>query len=222
MRTLYHFTLLPACRIVRGALGEKKLEVELKAERIWEQRDDFLAVNPAGDVPVLIEPDGTTLTELWVITEYLDEVYPEAPLLGDDPLARAETRRLMIWFDQRFGREVTDNLVGEKVLRRFYRTGQPVSDRIREGKERIGFHLDYIGYLAEQRNWLAGQHLTYADLVAAAHLSAVDYLGDIPWDKHHEAKNWYARVKSRPSFRPILDELVPGVAPARHYRDLDF
>ncbi|MEO1226931.1 MAG: glutathione binding-like protein, partial [Pseudomonadota bacterium] len=83
-------------------------------------------------------------------------------------------------------------------------------------------HLDYIGYLAEQRNWLAGEDLTYADLVAASHLSAVDYLGDIPWEKYREAKNWYARVKSRPSFRPILDELVPGVAPARHYRDLDF
>ncbi|MEM7444865.1 MAG: glutathione S-transferase family protein [Pseudomonadota bacterium] len=222
MRTLYHFSLLPACRIVRSALAEKNLDVELKAERIWERREEFMAVNPAGEVPVLIEPDGTTLTELWVITEYLDEVYGDCPLLGEDPLGRAETRRLMVWFDQRFGTEVTNNLVGEKVLRRFYRSGQPVSEKIRQGKDRLSFHLDYIDYLAEHRNWLAGDDLTYADLVAASHISAVDYLGDIPWDKHREAKNWYARVKCRPSFRPILDELVPGVAPARHYKDLDF
>ncbi len=72
------------------------------------------------------------------------------------------------------------------------------------------------------RDWLAGERLSYADLAAAAHLSAVDYLGDVPWNEDEAAKNWYARVKSRPSFRPILAETLAGVPPSKTYADLDF
>jgi len=222
MRTLYHFTLSPPCRVLRAAFLEKGLETEFRAEKIWERRDEFLAINPEGDVPVLIEPDGTTLTDLWVIIEYLEEVYPEVPLLGLDPIGRAETRRLIVWFDHKFAREVTENLVGEKVMRRLRRQGHPSSEAIRRGKERIGYHLDYVSFLADQRNWLAGDTISYADLVAAAHLSAVDYLGDVPWDDYPSARLWYARMKSRPCFRPILEDLVPGVAPSIHYADPDF
>ena len=57
---------------------------------------------------------------------------------------------------------------------------------------------------------------------AAAHLSTVDYLGDVPWKEHEEAKDWYARVKSRPSFRALLEDNVPGAPPQRHYANLDF
>lgn len=222
MRTLYNFALSPACRVLRVALAEKGLEVDVRAERVWERRPEFLSINPAGDVPVLVEPDGTTLTDLWVATEYLEEVYPSPTLLGGDPLSRAETRRLIVWFDHRFGREVTDNLLGQKVLTRIMRSGHPNSQAIRAGKENIHYHLDYLSYLADQRNWLAGDSLTYADIVAAAHISCVDYVGDVPWADYPSAKLWYARMKSRPTFRPMLDDLVPGVAPPAHYADPDF
>ncbi len=222
MRTLYHLWLSAPCRIVRLALAEKRLEAQLKVERVWEQRPDFLAISPGGEVPVLIEPDNTTLTEASVICEYLEEVYPETPLLGIDPIDRAETRRLIIWFDVKFARDVTDNLVGEKVMKRLLKQGHPNSDAIRAGLSNIHYYLDYIGYLAEQRNWLAGNEFSLADIAAAAHLSVVDYLGSVPWDDHVEARNWYARIKSRPSFRGLLGDLVPGLSPARHYADLDF
>lgn len=222
MRTLYHFPLSAACRVLRAGLAEKTLEADIKAEKVWDRRPEFLAINPAGEVPVLIDEDGTTLTDLWVILEYLEEVYPSPTMLGGDPLARAETRRLMIWFDQRFGGQVTENLVGQKVLTRLMRQGHPSSQAIRAGKENIHYHMDYLSYLADQRNWLAGDALSYADLVAAAHLSCVDYVGDVPWADYPSAKLWYARIKSRPSFRPILEDLVPGVAPPPHYTDPDF
>ena len=83
-------------------------------------------------------------------------------------------------------------------------------------------HLDYIGWLTERRNWLAGDHLSIADLAAAGHLSGLDYLGDVPWDDHPAAKEWYMRIKSRPSFRPLLTERMPSVTAARHYAELDF
>ena len=135
---------------------------------------------------------------------------------------RAEIRRLVAWFDHKFHAEVTENIVGEKIMKRFLHLGEPNSRAIRAGKRNIHTHLDYIGYLTERRTWLAGDMLSLADFAAAAHLSAVDYLGDVPWDEHDAAKDWYVRIKSRPSFRAILADHLPGEPPPKHYADLDF
>jgi len=222
MRLLYHFPLSPFCRKIRIVLAEKKLEFELADERAWERRPAFLALNPAGEVPVLIEPDGEPLADSQAIAEYLEELEPEPPLLGRTARERVEIRRLVNWFDRKFCQEVTDNLVGEKVMGRLvYKTG-PDSRAIRAGHANIGVHLDYIGFLIERRNWLAGDRLSLADITAAAHLSCVDYLGDIPWDDYEEAKIWYARIKSRPGFRALLADQIPGMPPAKVYADLDF
>ena len=222
MRTLYHLWLDPASRKVRLALGEKKLDFQMKVENTWERRPEFLAMNPAGEVPVLIEDGVGALADGAAICEYLDEVYPEPPLLGREPAARAEARRLVAWFDGKFAAEVSDNLVGEKVMKRFLGLGEPSTEAIRAGLANIHTHLEYIAWLAESRNWLAGNDLSLADLAAAARLSAVDYLGDVPWEDHPGAKEWYARLKSRPSFRPLLKDTIPGLPPPRHYANLDF
>jgi glutathione S-transferase len=222
MRTLYHLWLSPGARKVRLILKEKNLDFELKIERTWERRPEFLALNPSGEVPVLIEPDGSVLSDSAAIAEFLEEVYPDRPLIGLDPLHRAETRRLVAWFDVKFNAEVTQNLVEEKMTKRLLGQGQPNSATIRAGSANLRQHLDYIGWLVERRNYLAGDHFSLADIAAAAHLSAVDYLGDVPWDSFESAKEWYARVKSRPSFRPLLADHIPGAAPPKHYADLDF
>jgi glutathione S-transferase len=221
MRVLYHLPLSPFSRKVRLTLAEKKLECELRIERVWERRENFLALNPAGDVPVLVDGE-TILVDSVAICEFLEETQPEPRLHGRDALERAEVRRLVAWFDRKFNFEVTDNLVGEKVVKRLQRIGGPDTLAIRAGIMNIGYHLQYIGFLVERRNWLAGDQLTFADLTAAAHLSCVDYLGDVPWAKHEEAKNWYARIKSRPSFRPLLADQIPGLLPAAVYANLDF
>lgn len=222
MRVVYHLPLSPFARKVRLALAEKKLEFELRVERVWERRENFLAINPAGDVPVLIDDDGTILADSVAITEYLEETVPQPALHGQDAKERAEVRRLVAWFDRKFNAEVTDNLVGEKVVKRMQRIGGPDTLAIRAGIMNIGYHLQYISFLVERRNWLAGERLSLADLTAAAHLSCVDYLGDVPWAKYEEAKNWYARIKSRPSFRPLLADQIPGLLPAPVYANLDF
>lgn len=222
MRTLYHVWLHPFSRKVRLALAEKRLEFELQVEKIWERRTAFLAMNPAGDVPVLVEADGTILSNSQVICEYLEEVYPETNLLGSDAMQRAETRRLVGWFDVKFNREVTDNLVGEKLMKRFLKLGEPHGPSIRAGHANIHYHLDYIGFLCEKRKWLAGEQFSLADITAAAHLSCIDYIGDVPWDEHHAARDWYSRVKSRPSFKALLEDRIPGFTPAEHYENVDF
>ena len=222
MRTLYHLWLSPFSRKVRIVLKEKQLEFGMQVERVWERRRAFLAMNPAGQVPVLVEEDGTALADSDAICEYLDEVYPDPSLLGEDHHVRAEVRRLTAWFDTKFYREVTTNLEGEKVMKRFLGLGEPDSSAIRAGLTNVHYHLDYIGYLTERRDWLAGECFSLADIAASAQLSTVDYLGDVPWKDHSAAKDWYARVKSRPSFRPLLADHIPGMPPPKAYADLDF
>lgn len=221
MRTLFHLWLHPFSRKVRLALGEKNLRYESMIEKIWERRTEYLAMNPAGDVPLMIEEDGTVLSNSAVICEYLEEVYPETSLMGEDPIHRAEVRRLVGWFDVKFNREVTEYLVGEKMMKRFLKLGEPHGPSVRAGHANIHYHLDYIAYLMERRRWLAGDNISYADLAAAAHLSSIDYIGDVPWDDHAVAKAWYLRIKSRPSFKPLLEDRVPGYAPAPHYTKVD-
>lgn len=203
-------------------LREKGLEAELRAEKIWERREAFLRLNPAGEVPVLLTPDGSVIPDAVVIAEYLEDVHPEPSMLGQDPLDRAEVRRLEQWFDRKFGQEVSGLLLEEKVIKRLLGSGNPNSSAIRAANQNIHYHLDYIGWLTDRRNWLAGENVSRADLTAAAHLSCIDYLGDVPWDDHPSARDWYARIKSRPSMRPILADLLPGTPPPPHYANLDF
>ncbi len=222
MRKLYHLWLSPYSRKVRVVLKEKNLDFELEVEKVWDRRDEFLALNPAGTVPVLIEHDGRVLAESTPICEYLDEVYPSRPLIGFDPYSRAETRRLVNWFDLKFGPEASQPLVHEKLMKRFIGLGAPDASAIRAAMYNMHYHLDYIAYLTERRKWLAGDDFSLADIAAAAHLSCLDYLGSVQWEEHGAAKEWYARVKSRPSFRPLLGDHIPGMPPPRHYADLDF
>lgn len=227
MRTLYHLWLCPFARKVRIVLAEKKLPFELELEKVWERREEFLALNPTGEVPVLIEAGEDdepprVFADSVAICEYLEETAPEPALLGGTASQRAEIRRLTAWFDLKFQREVTLNLVDEKINKRFLGLGAPSSTAIRAGHANIAIHLAYIEYLIERRNWLAGETFSLADVAAAAQMSCVDYVGDVPWEDFPEARSWYARVKSRPSLRPILADHIPGIPPPKHYANPDF
>lgn len=222
MRLLYHVALCPFSRKVRVVLNEKAVPHQLQVEKVWERRPQFLALNPAGQVPVLVEEEGAVVAESSAICEYLEETHPNPSLIGGSARQRAEIRRLVAWFDLKFEREVTRNLVGEKMMKRFLGLGEPNSAAIRAGHVNLPVHLDYITYLAERRSWLAGDDLSLADIAAAAHLSCLDYIGDVPWEKYPAAKDWYVRIKSRPSFRPLLADHIAGLPPPRHYADLDF
>jgi glutathione S-transferase len=222
MRVLYHLPLSPYARKVRLVLAEKRLPFELQVEKVWERRPEYLDLNPAGTVPTLVEDSGLVIPDSAVICEYLDETYPETSLLGHTTVERIEARRLAAWFDGKFAAEVTQNLYGEKFLRRLTRRGNPDPAAIRTGYTALGYHLDYIGWLSETRKWLAGGELSLADFAAAAHLSTLDFIGEMDWTLCPAAKDWYARIKSRPSFRSLLADQVPAIAPPSHYADLDF
>ena len=222
MRVLYHHPVSPYARKARLALAEKRLPFELRLEKPWEWRPDYLALNPSGAVPTLVEDNGLVIPDSGAICEYLEEAYPDNTLLGQTHAERAEVRTQVAWFDRKFDQEVTLNLVNEKLVKRLSGGGGPDAGALRAGYANLRQHLNYIGWLAETRKYLAGAFLSYADLAAAAHLSVLDFGGEIDWTVSPAAKEWYARIKCRPSFRPLLADTVVGINPPAHYVDLDF
>ncbi len=227
MPKLLHFTLDPYSRRVRLSLAEYGEACALADERPWAPSDGLFDLNPAGILPVLVEESGLAVCGIEALSEYLEETRGQRySLLPGSALARAEIRRLVAWFDVKFYAEVTEPLISEKAVRRFLTPeqggGAPDMARVRTARQNLKSHLDYLSYLVEERSWLAGDDLSLADLAAAAHLSAIDYLGDVPWADHAVVQSWYQRIKSRPSFRVLLQDSVAAMPPAPSYADLDF
>ncbi|MCF8477945.1 MAG: glutathione S-transferase family protein [Pseudolabrys sp.] len=230
MLTLLQHPLCPLSRYVRLILGEYGIEARLIEERFWERRKELLLLNPAGSIPILVADGLPAIPGAAVIAEYIEETHPatgdEDRLMPARPGQRVEVRRLAGWFNDKFHAEVSGPLVTERVFKRHMTLeqggGPPDTGLLRAARQNIRYHMAYIGWLVSTRDWLAGDRMSFADLAAAAHISSVDYLGDIPWNENEAAKNWYARVKSRPAFRPLLADRLAGIPPAKHYADLDF
>lgn len=223
MWTLYHYPLCPFSRKIRLVLAEKGVNHTLVQVYPWESPPELMARNPAGMTPVLASADDKlVLADSGAITEYLEETIEERPLTGSGPADRAEARRLVAWFDQKLYSEASIILLQEKMWHRLFAPQPPNTAALREGLKALDDHLGYIDGLYERTEWLAGSTLSVADLAAAAHLSVLDYLGCIAWDRHESAKLWYMKIKSRPAFRPLLSERMGGLAPPAHYGLLDF
>lgn len=227
MPSLIHFMLDPFSRRLRLACAEYGVAVELIEEDPWNPSAAMLELNPAGTLPIFLADAGTPICGIEAIGEFLEETQSSrVALIPGTALERAEVRRLLGWFDGKFYAEVSEPLITEKLIRRFLPRdnggGGPDTARVRQALAKLREHLDYIGHLADHHAWLAGEKLSLADLAAAAHLSAIDYFGDVPWSRYPVAKSWYQRMKSRPSFRPLLSDSIRGVAPDAQYADLDF
>jgi glutathione S-transferase len=210
-------------------MHEKSIHFTLIKEEFWLERDVFIALNPSGQLPILIENDSKTIiSDVYPVFEYLEEISSQNPLLPKSPLERAEVRRLLWWFHGKFYREVSNALLTERVWKRMTKQEYPDSAVIRSAISLLPEHILYIANLLRGRDWLAGHRMSAADLAAAAHISVVDFLGNMPW-KHQNHSNaldavreWYARIKSRPSFRALTTDIVQGFTPPLHYADPDF
>ena len=193
----------------------------LKEEDPWNISQDIMKINPSGELPVLIF-DGNVISGNYAITEYLEESNPQYKLLPEDLKDRAKTREVMNWFDSKFYNEVYKYIVTEKIIKRFQLKEAPNSKILKAGLNNLKYHMQYIDYLADRNSYIAGNRLSLADLTVAAHLSIIDYLGDISWNEYKNAKVWYAKIKSRPSFKDILKDNIRGIHPSVNYANLDF
>ena len=204
-------------------LAEKGVAHDMVRESPWENRDEFLDLNPAGQTPVLVEEArGIVLIDSKAICEYFEETVDRSPMIAGGAAARAEVRRLVAWFDERLYSEVVEPLMVERMRKRLVSRDPPDTRVLREAMKTANAHMDYIDYLLDHRRWLAGPVVSLADLTAAAHLSVADYLGGIDWRGHKQTKDWYSVIKSRPSFRPLLGERMEVISPPTHYDKVDF
>jgi glutathione S-transferase len=230
MGQLFHHPFCPHSRYIRLVLSEHGVMYHSIEEKTWERRREFLALNPAGTTPVLLIENFPPVPGAAVIAEFIDEMEGAKQyrhrLLPIEQDQRIEVRRLVVWFNEKFYFEVSGPLVMERVFKRQMTAehggGSPDGAALRAARINVSYHLRYLGWLLGDRDWLSGERMTFADLAAAAHLSVVDYLGQVPWSEEELAKNWYMRMKCRPSFRPFLTETFPGIQPAAHYAELDF
>ena len=221
MVLLVHNSVLPQCRKIRVIMAEKKMLFVLKEENPWRLSKDIMKINPAGELPIFIF-DGNIIAGNYAITEFLEETYTQNRLIQGNNKERAEIRRLTDWFDNKFYRDVYQYIAGEKIYKRFVLHQPPESKRIKAGVNNVRFHMEYIDWIVERNNYLVGNELSLADISAAAQLSVIDYLGDVPWEDFKNAKLWYSKIKSRPSFKEILNDRIKGIYPSKHYEDLDF
>lgn len=222
MPELFHDPMSPFCRKVRVVLDELGVSFSLTREDASLQRDELLALIPAGEVPVLINDSGSALADSQAIVEYLQDIHKEPDLLGKNPAERAETRRLVAWFDGKMYHDVTRLIIEEKIHKWRQRRGKPDSAVLAAARGRLRLHLDDMERLLATRFWLAGERFSLADIAAASQISCIDYVGDIPWSSSQATREWYARIKSRPSFRPVLHDRLAGMPPDDHYADPDF
>lgn len=227
---LYHHSLSTPCRFVRLMLSEYGIEPQLEEERLWQRREAFLELNPAGTLPVLVAEAGVPVCGAYPIGEYLDEtrgvMARERRLMPEYPLERAEVRRLIDWFIVTLEADVVRTLVRERVhkleMPQDRGGGAPNSAAMRAARANVRQHLRYLNWLAGTRDWLGAKTVSAADMAAGAAVSVLDYMGEIDWAEVPQARDWYGRMKSRPAFRPLLADRLRALTPVSHYADLDF
>ncbi|WP_371396537.1 glutathione S-transferase family protein [Fretibacter rubidus] len=225
MRVLYHWPLDPGSRQARIALAETKLKFKLEPVNPWAPDATFASVCAEGVPPCLIDVISggkVTISGARAICEYLAETSKKTSLLPDSATDRAEMRRLCDWMANKFTDDVQAYIMHERVEKTLLGNEAPHPPTLREGREHLQFHLDYFSWLLERRDYLAGHRFSLADIACFAHLSCLDFVGEIRWRDNPTLKDWYQKIKSRPSVQPLLGDRVGGMIPPRHYRDLDF
>ncbi|MEM7046232.1 MAG: glutathione S-transferase family protein [Pseudomonadota bacterium] len=223
MFELYHHPFSPASRTIRLATAEREEEIHLREADL---RDVFASpitqTAVSNMVPSLHNDDGTLASGLWGITEYLNDLGHLGDLMGNDLVSKCEIRRLIHCFSSDFYHHVLTPLLVERSLGRLLGRGAPDSRLIRKSFTHLTNYLHALGHLLGQRRYLAGDSFSMADIAASSYLSVIDYFGDVPWEKSQDARDWYARIKSRPTFRPLLQDRVEKLPCVPHYPDLEF
>lgn len=221
MIDFFHYPLCPISRQVRVYLKELNLEVNAVKETYWDRRPEFIQINPASTVPVIVF-EGMPVISYYAIVEFLHEKFDNFYLVPKLVNERSLMRQEIYWFNEKFYREVSRIILEEKMIRLLKRAGDPRSEYIRAAKANLPHHFRYLTSLLEKNSYMISEQVTCADIAAASHISTIDYFGEINWDMWPVIKQWYAIIKSRPSFKSLLQDQIPGFTPCKEYANLDF
>ncbi|KJV70657.1 glutathione S-transferase [Orientia tsutsugamushi] len=222
MRKVYYYPLCPFSRQLRIILKEVDSVFTLIKEEFWLKKKEFITLNPNGKLPVLIETSGLVVYDIFTIIEYLREIEPNFYFICNEPEKNVAIRKLFTWFNDKFYHEVTKIILDEKLIKFLKNYGSPRSDLLKIAKTSQKAHFNFIANLLQSNSYLAGDQVTIADIAAASHISVIDYFNEVIWDYYPSVKNWYVLIKSRPSFKPLLQDYTPGFLPPKYYAELDF
>ncbi|KJV53024.1 glutathione S-transferase, C-terminal domain protein [Orientia tsutsugamushi str. Gilliam] len=222
MRKVYYYPLCPFSRQLRIILKEVDSVFTLIKEEFWLKKKEFITLNPNGKLPVLIETSGLVVYDIFTIIEYLREIEPNFHFICNEPEKNVAIRKLFTWFNDKFYHEVTKIILDEKLIKFLKNYGSPRSDLLKIAKTSQKAHFNFIANLLQSNSYLAGDQVTIADIAAASHISVIDYFNEVIWDYYPSVKNWYVLIKSRPSFKPLLQDYTPGFFPLKYYAELDF
>ena len=222
MITLYHHPICPLSRQVRIYLKELQLEFKSIKEDYWQKNPEYLTLNRFGVVPAIVFEEKKVLSGIYSILEYFVDNLDNFFFMPEDIFQRAAVREYLSWFNEKFYREVTKIIIDEKIVRLFKRAGPPRSDLIKLAKNNLRLHLSFLENTIRDSGYIVGGQISCAEVSAASHLSVLDFFGEIDWDKLEVLKNWYSILKSRPGFKSLLQDQIPGFKPPAHYSDLDF
>ena len=167
-----------------------------------------MKINPAGDLPVIVDDENTNIIGYELLVEYLDEKKIGKNLLGNNPKERLESRRLCTWVSRKLEKEVMKNILDERVFKSLKENNQPSTVALNAGRKNLKNHMSYFNWLLNRRSFLSGDNFNVADISLASALSSLDYLNEVDWNNFENVKNWYALIKSRPTFRVILEEYL--------------
>ncbi|WP_193337596.1 glutathione S-transferase family protein [Devosia beringensis] len=225
MPSLLHHPLDPASRLIRLMCAEYGVPLDMEEIKPWLRTAELLEINPAATLPILIDDNDQPIVGLLANIHLIEDLYTPSVVTGlipPDPITRAEMWRLIEWVTSKLNDEVTRYVLEEKIVKRDHKGATPDPAVLRVAKANLNEHMLYFNWLFANRSWLTGDDLTLADFALAAHLSTLDYLGDIDWGKAGETRDWYSRIKSRPAFRTLLNDRVLAMPPHKGYADLDF
>ncbi len=211
-----------ASRAAKIILHEKNIKFHSINEPIWQRRLEFLKINPEGELPVIVDDKETKIIGYFSLAYYLEESLLENNLIGKNSFDRLEVRRICKWLNNKFYKEIIENIVEERVFKNLKGLGHPSSECLKAGRINLKNHENYFEWLLKNRSFLAGEFFSLADIAYSAYLSTLDYLGEIKWERINLTKKWYAKIKSRPSFRDILEEKLYIIPASKHYQNLDF
>jgi glutathione S-transferase len=222
MSVVQHHILCPFSRQLRIILLEKNISFTLKSVNFWEEQNSCGTLMLGCDFPILVNKDGLKIAGIYPLIEYLEETAPAVNLIGHSIEDKANIRQQITWFNNKFYLEITQVIIKERIVNFYTKGGEPNSKALRAAKTMLHYQMSDLEEITTREKWLAGATMSLSDIAASAQISLLDYLGDISWDKYPATKEWYAIIKSRPSFRSILNERIPGFLPSKDYSNLDF
>lgn len=192
----------PNPHVVRMFMAERGLTVPTEEIDLMggaNRQEPYLGVNPAGQMPALVLDDGTLITEVTAICEYLDETQPGDSLIGTTPAERAQTRRWTRWADLNIVEPLTNGFRFAEGLPLFKERTRCIPEAADGLKAIAQDKLAFLDAQLETRDWIAGGRLTMADTMLFPFIAFGEQVGQ---PLNRDLKNvtaWYDRMAQRPS-----------------------